>query len=179
MIANGRDAGAVHRCLRRDLPGFRPAHPENKSLWSAASSKMLAISGGAGILSLLRIILNTLPLSGIAMPLPRLPLALAFTCGLALVAASPASAAEAHVLTLKDHRFTPSELEVPANEKVTLIIRNEDATPAEFESHALKREKIIRGNSEASITVGPLKAGSYPFFDEFNEATAQGRITVK
>lgn len=107
------------------------------------------------------------------MPLPRLLLAVALT------AASPAFAAAPYVLTLKDHRFTPSELEVPANEKVRITIKNEDATPAEFESHALKREKIIRGNSEASITVGPLKAGSYPFFDEFNEATARGQITVR
>lgn len=82
-------------------------------------------------------------------------------------------------LTIKDHKFTPDTLEVPANEKMQLIVKNEDPTPEEFESHELKREKIIKGNSEAKIFVGPLEPGEYPFFGEFNEATAQGKLIAK
>jgi len=92
----------------------------------------------------------------------------------------PAAAhAQDYVLTLKDHTFTPAELTLPANQKIKITVKNEDATPAEFESHDLKREKIIKGNSEAVINLGPLKPGSYKFFDEFHEDTATGTITVQ
>ena len=82
-------------------------------------------------------------------------------------------------IVIKDHQFTPAELTIPAGVKVKLIIDNQDATPEEFESHELNREKIIPGNSQAKIFVGPLEAGVYPFFGEFNEATAQGKLIVK
>lgn len=82
-------------------------------------------------------------------------------------------------LVIKDHKFTPTTLEVPAGKKVKLIVENQDATPEEFESHDLNREKIIAGNSKAVIYVGPLEAGSYKFFGEFNPNTATGTLTVK
>jgi len=82
-------------------------------------------------------------------------------------------------LVIKEHRFQPSELNIPAGKKVKLFIENQDATPEEFESHPLNREKVIAGNSTATIYIGPLQAGRYPFFGEFNEATAQGVIVVK
>jgi plastocyanin len=84
-----------------------------------------------------------------------------------------------YVVIIKNHRFQPAELTVPAGTKIKLIIDNQDATPEEFESHELNREKIIAGNSKATILIGPLAPGRYPFFGEFNEATAQGVIIVK
>lgn len=84
-----------------------------------------------------------------------------------------------YTLVIKDHKFAPDVVEVPADTKVKLIVKNEDPTPEEFESHDFKREKIIPGNSSATIFVGPLKAGEYKFFGEFNEATAQGKLIVK
>ena len=83
------------------------------------------------------------------------------------------------VLTIKDHRFTPSELRVPAGQKVKLIVENQDSTPEEFESHELKREKIIAAKSKATINIGPLKPGKYPFFGEFNPSTARGVIIAE
>lgn len=82
-------------------------------------------------------------------------------------------------LIIKDHVFVPAELTIPAGVKVKLIVDNQDATPEEFESHELDREKIIPGNSQAKIFVGPLDAGVYPFFGEFHAATAQGKLMVK
>lgn len=82
-------------------------------------------------------------------------------------------------LVIKDHKFTPAELTIPAGVKVKLIVDNQDATPEEFESHELNREKVIPGNSQAKIFVGPLQPGVYPFFGEFNEATAQGKLIVQ
>lgn len=80
---------------------------------------------------------------------------------------------------IKDHRFEPAEVRVPAGVKVKLIVENQDATPEEFESDELHREKIIAGNKTAKIIIGPLKPGSYPFFGEFNEDTAQGVVIAE
>lgn len=95
------------------------------------------------------------------------------------LAVSSAQAAEEFNLKIKDHHFIPETLEIPAGEKVKIIILNEDSTPEEFESYELNREKIIGGNSKGIVFVGPLDAGTYPFFGEFNMDTAKGRIIAK
>lgn len=82
-------------------------------------------------------------------------------------------------IIIKDHRFNPSELTLPANTRVVLRVINQDATPEEFESHSLHREKVIPGNSHAIIRVGPLEPGNYEFFGEFNPNTARGMLIVK
>ena len=82
-------------------------------------------------------------------------------------------------LAIRDHRFEPAEIEVPAATKVKLIVRNLDPTPEEFESYELRREKVVPGNGQVVIWVGPLKPGEYPFFGEFNQATAQGRLVAR
>ena len=82
-------------------------------------------------------------------------------------------------LTLRDHRFDPSELRVPANKKVKIVIDNQDATAEEFDSHALNREKVIPPKSKAPLFIGPLKAGRYPFVGEFNQKTAKGVIIAE
>lgn len=98
-----------------------------------------------------------------------------------VLCAAPVAAGDAPEFTLviKDHQFVPAELTIPAGVKVKLIVDNQDATPEEFESHELNREKVIPGNSQAKIFVGPLEPGVYPFFGEFHEATAQGKLIVK
>ncbi len=98
---------------------------------------------------------------------------------LALVVSNYAIATEKFEISIKNHRFEPAELTVPAGQKVKLLIKNLDATPEEFESYTLNREKIIRGNGKATIYIGPLKPGSYKFFGEFNQKTAQGVIVAK
>jgi len=65
------------------------------------------------------------------------------------------------------------------DEAVKLVIENRDATPEEFESHELNREKVIAGKSTATVWIGPLTPGRYPFFGEFNETTAQGVVVAK
>ena len=84
-----------------------------------------------------------------------------------------------YLLVIQDHRFQPAELMVPAGKKIKLTIDNRDASAEEFESHALNREKVIAGKSTASIYVGPLNPGRYPFFGEFNERTAQGVLIAQ
>ena len=82
-------------------------------------------------------------------------------------------------LTLRNHRFVPAELVIPANTKVKLRVSNEDATPEEFESHELNREKIVTGKATITVYVGPLKPGRYPFFGDFHQDTAQGTLIAR
>jgi hypothetical protein len=93
---------------------------------------------------------------------------------------TPAAADEPTVtLTIKDHKFDPAEVEIPANTKVKLIVKNADSTPEEFESHDFHREKVIPGGQQAIIFVGPLKPGRYEFFGEFNPKSARGHLVAK
>lgn len=84
-----------------------------------------------------------------------------------------------YTIEIRNHRFIPSNIDINANERVKLIVKNLDKTAEEFESHDLKREKIIQGNRKATFLIGPLKKGTYKFFGEFHEDTAQGTVTVK
>ncbi|MBI3710218.1 MAG: cupredoxin domain-containing protein [Proteobacteria bacterium] len=82
-------------------------------------------------------------------------------------------------LTLKDHRFTPDELRVPAGQPIEITVDNQDDKPEEFESKALKVEKVISGNRSATVKVAPLKAGRYPFEGEYNSKTARGVLIAE
>ncbi|ARJ66257.1 hypothetical protein WV31_11605 [Magnetospirillum sp. ME-1] len=82
-------------------------------------------------------------------------------------------------LTIKDHRFIPERLEIPARTKVILLVRNEDAEPEEFECLPLRREKIVFPGTEVRVVLGKVDAGEYPFFGEYHEATAKGVIIAR
>ena len=98
----------------------------------------------------------------------------------AVVTLSPATAqSQEYKLTIKDHKFTPEELKVPANTRVVITVVNEDATAEEFESNILKVEKVIAGKSRGTVRIGPLKPGRYPFVGEFHEATAKGVVIAE
>jgi hypothetical protein len=104
-----------------------------------------------------------------------------FVLGLAalLVLAGTAARADGLTLTLKDHHFTPAELKVKANTRVMITVVNNDATPEEFESKALKIEKVIPGKSKGIVRIGPLKPGRYPFVGEYHEDTAKGVVVAE
>lgn len=82
-------------------------------------------------------------------------------------------------LTIKDHKFIPDTLEIPAGQKVKLVVKNEGPGAEEFESHDLNREKVIPQGKSSDFFIGPLKAGTYKFVGEFHEDTAKGQIVVK
>ena len=82
-------------------------------------------------------------------------------------------------MEIRNHLFIPSEIIIPENTKVKLLIFNHDESDEEFESFELNREKVILGNKKGVIFIGPLPAGEYPFFGEFFPKTAQGKVIVK
>lgn len=84
-----------------------------------------------------------------------------------------------YTLSIKDHKFDQTVLEIPAGQKVKLIVRNLDSMPEEFESNSLKREKLIAAGGEVSVMVGPLDPGEYEYFGDFHQDTAKGVIRVK
>jgi hypothetical protein len=82
-------------------------------------------------------------------------------------------------LVIRNHRFQPELLTVPAGQKLELHVSNADATPEEFESTDLRREKVVPAGQEVVVYVGPLKPGSYEFFGDFNPKTARGRLVAQ
>ena len=82
-------------------------------------------------------------------------------------------------LTIRDHRFEPAEIQVPAGKKIKLIIENQDPSAEEFDSHDLNREKVIPPKSKATVFIGPLSPGRYSFIGEFHEKTANGVIIAE
>lgn len=96
-----------------------------------------------------------------------------------ILIATSSNAMEKREIIIKDHKFIPETLTVPVNTRVKLLVKNQDPTPAEFESDDFKREKILPGNSEAHIFIPPLEAGEYIFFDEFNLDTTKGLLKVE
>lgn len=100
---------------------------------------------------------------------------------LALISLQSFAGADEFTLTIKNHTFEPKEIKIPAGKKVKLMVVNQDATPAEFESKPLNREKLVAGKSTITINLGPLKPGRYPFVEEFHETEpgAQGTIVVE
>ena len=106
-----------------------------------------------------------------------LPAVLAMTI-LVLQTVRPALAADPVVLTLTNNRFVPNEVTVPAGERLRIEVRNQDGTPAEFESHDLRVEKFIAPQGQIAVMVGPLKPGTYKFFDDYHPKTATGTLTA-
>ncbi len=96
-----------------------------------------------------------------------------------LVSDAAPGRADDYVLTIKDHQFTPAEIKVPANQRVAITVVNEDATAEEFDSGALKVEKVVAGKSKGVVRIGPLKPGRYPFIGEYHEATAKGVVIAE
>ncbi len=82
-------------------------------------------------------------------------------------------------LLMKDGHFFPETLEVPANTRFRLELKNEGPGATEFESLELKKEKVLAPGVTSNLVFFPLKPGSYKFFDDFHPTTAQGRIVAK
>ena len=106
----------------------------------------------------------------------RLVFLMTIAAGLAFLAQS--ARADDYALSIKNQSFTPQTLIIPANQKVKIIVKNLDTTPAEFESSDLDREKVVTAGGQIDIYVGPLDPGGYKFFNDFHREST-GTIIVK
>ena len=96
-----------------------------------------------------------------------------------LPAASFADDPVAIQLRLKDHKFEPSEIKAPAGRAIVITLKNEDDAAEEFDSAALRMEKIVTKGGTVTIKLKPLAAGRYPFQGEYHANTAQGVLIVE
>jgi plastocyanin len=108
----------------------------------------------------------------------KMPATLLFAASLLLAGAATAQDAEVKIV-IRDHKFEPAEVTVPAGKKVKLVIENQDATAEEFESYELNREKVVPPKGRITVFVGPLKPGRYPFFGEFHKDSAKGVLVAQ
>jgi len=112
-------------------------------------------------------------------PLNNLSTALVACIAVLLLPTSARAEVPEVTIAIRDHRFEPAELRVPAGKKLKLIVSNEDATPEEFESYELNREKVIPAKARGHLYIGPLNPGRYPFFGDFHKQTARGTIVAE
>ena len=101
-----------------------------------------------------------------------------------LIAATPAQIVQAQAdttiaVTLKDHKFSPSVIKVKANEPSMIVLSNDDDTADEFDSTALKVEKVVPGHAKGNVRIRALAPGKYPFMGEYHAATAQGIVVAE
>ena len=97
----------------------------------------------------------------------------------ALLLPASAQSADPVQLTLKNHRFEPDHVTVPAGERFRIELTNQDDTVDEFESYDMKFEKIVVSGGHAAVYAGPLRPGTYKFFDDYHPDTAFGTITAE
>ena len=98
---------------------------------------------------------------------------------LLLLAPAPAFADDAIPVTLQNHKFAPAVIHVKANAPAMILLTNKDATAEEFDSTALKVEKVVAGNSSGNVRLRALAPGRYPFMGEYHPGTAQGVVVAQ
>ncbi len=104
-------------------------------------------------------------------------------CVCALVSALSIAKAEEEItiaLEMRDGVMAPNPLQVPANKKFRLEIRNTGTSPAEFESKDLRKEKVIAPGVTSVLVFRPLDPGEYIYFDDFHlDATKDAKMIAK
>jgi heme/copper-type cytochrome/quinol oxidase subunit 2 len=111
----------------------------------------------------------------------KIAAAVSFACCLAagLTVAYAEEAVAPVILTLENHHFDPAKVTIPADTRVEFEVTNKDTTPAEFESDDFSAEKVLPAGQAVKISIGPLKAGTYEFHDEYNEDQSKSQLTVQ
>lgn len=80
---------------------------------------------------------------------------------------------------MKNGHIIPEAVEVPANTRFRLEVKNEGPGAAEFESLELKKELVLAPGVTRTMVFFPLKPGTYKFFDDFHPETGQARIVAR
>jgi Cupredoxin-like domain len=85
------------------------------------------------------------------------------------------------VFTIEFHdgKVAPIRIEVPANRRFKIELRNSGATPAEFESNELHKEKVLAPGTTSALVFRTLDPGEYPFFDDFHPDAPKAVLVAK
>lgn len=95
-------------------------------------------------------------------------LSLALVAMIAIAVNAAADDLPAYTITFDGGRIEPARLEVPANTKIKLVLRNAGRGAAEFEGRDVRVEKVLASGSQSFVVIQPLKPGTYRFVDEFH-----------
>jgi plastocyanin len=104
--------------------------------------------------------------------------ALLLACVFAVSQPARAASPQALHITINKNGFEPSQLRIPAGEKVKVMVHNKTALPAEFESYDMTVEKVVPGHTDIPVYIGPLKPGTYKFFNDFAQ-NVTGKVIVE
>ena len=107
--------------------------------------------------------------------------ALVASVTLAALLALPAGAAELPTFQIvaKGGRLAPEKLDVPAGQRIKLVIKNEGPGPIEFENLDLRVEKVLSPGAQSFVVTPPLRPGSHTFIDEFHPDTGKMQLIAK
>ena len=74
---------------------------------------------------------------------------------------------------------SPWRIKVPAGKRLAITVINDDPLSEEFNSSALKVEKVIAGKSQGVVHISPLRPGTYDFMGEYHSDTAKGHVVAQ
>jgi uncharacterized protein (DUF58 family) len=103
----------------------------------------------------------------------------AFALGLGAVCSFAEEVEPVFTIAFKDGTVAPLRVEVPANKRFQLVLRNDGETPAEFESSELRKEKVLAPKTTATLVFRTLDPGEYPFFDDFHPDAPKAVLIAK
>jgi len=111
--------------------------------------------------------------------LSHLMLVAAFWLGLGWAADTPAEELPAFEVIAKEGRLFPERLEVPAGQRIKLVVRNQGKGPIEFENLDMRVEKVLAPGASSFVVLPKLNPGEYEFIDEFHMDTGKMRVVAK
>ena len=88
------------------------------------------------------------------------------------------AAEAAPTLTIHGQAFQPDSITIAPGQRVKIVVDNQDALPAEFESNDFSVEQVIPGGTALPVYIPPLKPGSYKFFNDFHPSST-GTLIVR
>ncbi|WP_244532386.1 cupredoxin domain-containing protein [Methylocapsa palsarum] len=97
----------------------------------------------------------------------------------ALPARAQADDEPTFAIEFHDGKVDPVRLEVPANRRFKIELRNTGDTPTEFENGDLRQEKVVAPNSTAVLVVRTLDAGEYAFSDDYHPDAPKAVLVAK
>ena len=79
----------------------------------------------------------------------------------------------------KEGRLFPERLEVPAGQRVKLVVKNQGKGPIEFENLDMRVEKVLAPGGTSFVVLPKMKPGEYEFIDEFHMEFGKMKVIAK
>ena len=111
--------------------------------------------------------------------LPALRLVAAVAAAVAAAAGARADDMPVFRLEFRDGAIAPLRVAVPAERPFKLVLDNVGASPVEFESRDLHKEKVLAPGTSSFMVIRRLAAGEYIFFDDFHLDAPQAVLVAE